>query len=76
MADPNKELYKALYNFTGQEGEMNLVKGETVEVKEKDPNGKQCGSSRVDSLIIADYAGSSGWWLVVKNGGEGWAPSN
>jgi myosin-1 len=41
MADPNKELYKALYNFTGQEGEMNLVKGETVEVKEKDPNGKQ-----------------------------------
>ncbi|KIR59675.1 myosin-1 [Cryptococcus bacillisporus CA1873] len=54
-ADPPKEIYKALYNFTGQEGEMNLVKGEEVEVKEKDDNG---------------------WWMVVKNGQEGWAPSN
>lgn len=34
---------------------MNLTKGESVEVKEKDANG---------------------WWLVVKNGSEGWAPSN
>jgi len=33
-------MYKALYNFTGQEGEMNLVKGEEVEVKEKDDNGQ------------------------------------
>ena len=32
-------MYKALYNFAGQEGEMNLVKGEEVEVKEKDDNG-------------------------------------
>ncbi|WWD17048.1 myosin-1 [Kwoniella shandongensis] len=54
-AGPPKELYKALYNFAGQPGEMQLVKGETVEVKEKDDNG---------------------WWMVVKNGQEGWAPSN
>jgi hypothetical protein len=33
-------MYKALYNFTGQDGEMNLVKGEEVEVKEKDDNGE------------------------------------
>lgn len=52
---PPKEMYKALYNFAGQEGEMNLVKGEEVEVKEKDDNG---------------------WWMVVKGGQEGWAPSN
>ncbi|KAK8864643.1 myosin-1 [Kwoniella newhampshirensis] len=52
---PPKELYKTLYNFAGQPGEMQLVKGETVEVKEKDDNG---------------------WWMVVKNGQEGWAPSN
>lgn len=39
-ARPAKEMYKALYNFTGQEGEMNLVKGEEVEVKEKDDNGE------------------------------------
>lgn len=32
-------MYKALYNFSGQDGEMNLVKGEEVEVKEKDDNG-------------------------------------
>ncbi|OCF39805.1 myosin-1 [Kwoniella heveanensis CBS 569] len=54
-AGPPKEMYKALYNFAGQPGEMNLVKGEEVEVKEKDDNG---------------------WWMVVKNGQEGWAPSN
>jgi len=33
-------MYKALYNFAGQAGEMNLVKGEEVEVKEKDDNGE------------------------------------
>lgn len=33
-------MYKALYNFSGQDGEMNLVKGEEVEVKEKDDNGE------------------------------------
>ena len=40
VAAPPKEMYKALYNFTGQAGEMKLVKGEEVEVKEKDDNGK------------------------------------
>lgn len=54
-AGPPKELYKALYSFSGQPGEIQLVKGEEVEVKEKDDNG---------------------WWMVVKNGEEGWAPSN
>lgn len=54
-AAPAKEMYRALYNFAGQEGEMNLTKGDEVEVKEKDDNG---------------------WWMVVKNGAEGWAPSN
>lgn len=38
-ATPAKETYKALYNFTGQAGEMNLTKGEQVEVKQKDDNG-------------------------------------
>lgn len=38
-ARPAKEMYKALYNFAGQEGEVALVKGELVEVKEKDENG-------------------------------------
>jgi myosin-1 len=37
---PQKDVYKALYNFAGQEGEMKLVKGEEVEVKEKDDNGQ------------------------------------
>jgi myosin-1 len=32
-------MYKALYNFAGQEGEVALVKGELVEVKQKDENG-------------------------------------
>ncbi|WVO18360.1 myosin-1 [Cryptococcus depauperatus] len=54
-AGPPKEMYTALYNFTGQEGEINLVKGEEVELKEKEDNG---------------------WWMVIKNGQEGWAPSN
>ena len=38
-ARPAKQMYKALYAFTGQEGEVALVKGELVEVKEKDENG-------------------------------------
>ncbi|CED82244.1 microfilament motor [Phaffia rhodozyma] len=54
-AKPENPKYKALYAFAGQEGEVDLVKGDVVEVKEKDPNG---------------------WWLIVKNGTEGWAPSN
>jgi myosin-1 len=38
-ARPAKEMYKALYNFAGQEGEVALVKGELLEVKQKDENG-------------------------------------
>lgn len=38
-AASDKDMYKALYNFQGQEGEMNLTKGELVEVKTKDDNG-------------------------------------
>jgi len=38
-ARPAKQMYKALYAFAGQEGEVALVKGELVEVKEKDENG-------------------------------------
>jgi myosin-1 len=38
-AGPAKDMYKCLYNFAGQAGEMNLVKGELVELKEKDDNG-------------------------------------
>jgi myosin-1 len=53
-AKPSVPIYKALYNFEGQAGEMNLTKDGQYEVKEKDDNG---------------------WWLVVKNGQEGWAPS-
>lgn len=54
-ARPETPKYRSLYNFDGQEGEMNLKKEDVVEVKEKDDNG---------------------WWLVVKGGKEGWAPSN
>jgi myosin-1 len=35
-------MYKALYAFAGQEGEMTLVKGDMVEVKQKDDNGESC----------------------------------
>lgn len=64
-------MYKALYNFSGQDGEMDLVKGEQVEVKEKDDNGQ----SRVFAGAPR-YAKPVGWWKIVKNGQEGWAPSN
>lgn len=54
-ARPAKEMYKALYNFAGQEGELALVKGETVEVKEKDDNGKFLSdSSRLMSRLVDD----------------------
>lgn len=52
---PEVPRYKALFAFEGQPGEINLTKGDIVELKEKDDNG---------------------WWLVSKNGTEGWAPSN
>jgi len=49
---------------------MNLVKGEEVEVKEKDDNGKPVCPRLAVCLTVA------GWWMVVKDGSEGWAPSN
>jgi myosin-1 len=36
---PEVPRYRSLYNFDGQEGEMNLRKEDVVEVKEKDDNG-------------------------------------
>ncbi|EPQ60451.1 myosin-1 [Gloeophyllum trabeum ATCC 11539] len=53
--EPQEDLYRATYAFDGQEGEVSLVKGDVVEVVEKEDNG---------------------WWLVKKNGQEGWAPSS
>lgn len=55
-------MYKALYAFTGQEGEMNLVKGEQVEVKEKDDNG--------EFLSVSSGAGLTRHRLV--DGGQKW----
>ena len=50
-ATPAKETYKALYNFAGQAGEMNLTKGEHVEVKQKDDNGKSTSSKANCRLV-------------------------
>ncbi|KAJ9092356.1 class II myosin [Naganishia friedmannii] len=38
-AGPAKDMHKAIYNFKGQEGELSLIKGELIEVKQKDDNG-------------------------------------
>ncbi|KAL1706191.1 P-loop containing nucleoside triphosphate hydrolase protein [Schizophyllum commune] len=54
-AEPEVPMYRAKYNFDGQEGEMSLKKDDVVELVEKDDNG---------------------WWLVKKDGVEGWAPHN
>lgn len=53
--EPDVELYKAKFDFEGQEGEMSLKKDDVVELVEKTDNG---------------------WWLVKKNGAEGWTPNN
>ena len=47
-------MYKALYAFTGQEGEVALVKGELVEVKEKDENGMSpsSGDAELTSRLV------------------------
>ncbi|TDL28109.1 hypothetical protein BD410DRAFT_739578 [Rickenella mellea] len=52
---PDVPMYKAKFQFDGQEGEMSMKKDDLVELVEKDDNG---------------------WWLVKRNGAEGWAPSN
>jgi len=55
-AAPQRDQYKCLFDFTAEQaGEINLTKGEIVElVKQED----------------------TGWWLVKKPTGEGYAPSN
>lgn len=47
-------MYKALYNFQGQEGEMNLTKGELVEVKTKDDNGGSIETLFTLVLLLID----------------------
>ena len=54
-AEPDVELYRAKFDFEGQEGEMSLKKDDIVELVEMTDNG---------------------WWLVKKNGAEGWTPNN
>ncbi|TEB38809.1 microfilament motor [Coprinellus micaceus] len=54
-AEPPKKMYRAIYNFSGQDGEMSLKKGDQVELIEENDNG---------------------WWLVMKDGEEAWAPHN
>ncbi|KAF5368396.1 hypothetical protein D9758_002195 [Tetrapyrgos nigripes] len=56
-AVPAVPMYKAKYDFQGEEGEMSLKKDDLFEVVEKDTDG-------------------NGWWLVKKDGAEGWAPNN
>ncbi|KAG2022879.1 microfilament motor [Coprinopsis cinerea AmutBmut pab1-1] len=38
-AEPEKEMYRAKFDFQGQEGEMSLTKDDEVELIEKDENG-------------------------------------
>lgn len=46
-------MYKAVYNFKGQQGELDLTKGELVEVKQKDDNGWW--------LCARESGGEEGW---------------
>ncbi|GHJ90026.1 hypothetical protein NliqN6_6428 [Naganishia liquefaciens] len=50
---PAKDMYKAIYNFQGQEGELNLTKGEMIDVKQKDDNGWW--------LCVRESSGEEGW---------------
>ncbi|KAJ7193312.1 myosin-1 [Mycena pura] len=54
-AKPSVPMYRAKFDFVGEEGEMNLSKDDVVELIEQDDNG---------------------WWLVKKDGVQGWAPNN
>ncbi|KAJ7459155.1 myosin class I heavy chain [Mycena galericulata] len=54
-AKPSVPLYRAKFDFAGEEGEMSLAKDDLVELLEQDDNG---------------------WWLVKKDGVQGWAPNN
>ncbi|KAJ7293040.1 P-loop containing nucleoside triphosphate hydrolase protein [Mycena rebaudengoi] len=52
---PAANLYRAKFDFAGEEGEMSLTKDDIVELIEQDDNG---------------------WWLVKKDGVQGWTPNN
>lgn len=52
-ARPAKDMYKAIYNFQGQEGELSLTKGEMIDVKQKDDNGWW--------LCVRESGGEEGW---------------
>ena len=71
-AASDKDMYKALYNFQGQEGEMNLTKGELVEVKTKDDNGQSRTAfvKSLDMMLIGiiSQAGGSLSRMVKKVG--------
>ncbi|KAJ7269424.1 microfilament motor [Mycena haematopus] len=54
-AKPAVPMYRAKFDFAGEEGEMTLAKDDLVELLEQDDNG---------------------WWLVKKDGVQGWAPNN
>ncbi|KAJ7751188.1 microfilament motor [Mycena maculata] len=54
-AKPAVPMYRAKFDFAGEEGEMSLAKDDLVELLEQDDNG---------------------WWLVKKDGVQGWAPNN
>ena len=43
-------MYKALYNFAGQEGELGLVKDELVELVDKDDNGWSTNGTTLDGF--------------------------
>lgn len=43
-------MYKALYNFEGQEGELSIIKDELVELVEKDDNGLSAYCTTLDSI--------------------------
>jgi myosin-1 len=43
-------MYKALYQFEGQEGELSFKKDELVELVEKDNNGWSAYGTIVDSF--------------------------
>lgn len=76
VAAPQKDTYKALYDFSGQSGnELTMIKGEIVEIVQKESNGiptlSSCTSTkrRLTKLL--------GWWLGKKLDGssQGWTPS-
>ena len=50
--EPDVDQYRALYDFAGQEGEINLTKGDVVELLEQDANGA-CFGVRLTATLNA-----------------------